>query len=65
MKLRPNAEIEEGSMSCVLMHLANVSYRVGRTLYWDEKTWSVKGDPEANKLLTREYRKPYVVPEKV
>ncbi len=60
-----NAEIEEGAMSCTLMHLANVSYRVGRTLHWDEKTWSVKGDAEANKLLTRPYRAPYIVPEKV
>jgi predicted dehydrogenase len=60
-----NAEIEEGAMSCVLVHLANISYRLGRTLHWDEKTWSVKGDAEANKMLSREYRKPYVVPEKV
>lgn len=60
-----NAEIEEGAMSCVLMHLANVSYRVGRTLHWDEKTWSVKGDAEANKMLTRNYRAPYIVPAKV
>ena len=35
-----NAEIEEGAMSCVLVHLANVSYRLGRTLHWDEKTWT-------------------------
>ena len=34
------AEIEEGAMSCILMHLANISYRVGRTLHWDEKTWT-------------------------
>ena len=60
-----NAEIEEGAMSCVLMHLANVSYRVGRTLHWDEKTWTVKNDPEANKMLSRAYRSPYVVPTKV
>ena len=59
------AEIEEGAMSCVLMHLANVSYRLGRTLHWDEKTWSVKNDPEANRMLTRVYRAPYVVPAKV
>ena len=59
------AEIEEGAMSCVLMHLANVSYRVGRTLHWDEKTWTVKNDPEANEMLTREYRAPYIVPAKV
>ncbi len=60
-----NAEIEEGAMSCVLMHLANISYRLGRTLHWDEKTWTVKNDPEANKLLTRVYRAPYIVPAKV
>ncbi len=60
-----NAEIEEGAMSCVLVHLANVSYRLGRTLHWDEKTWTVKNDPEANKMLTREYRAPYIVPAKV
>jgi len=60
-----NAEIEEGAMSCVLMHLANVSYRLGRTLHWDEKTWTVKNDPEANKMLTRAYRAPYIVPAKV
>jgi hypothetical protein len=60
-----NAEIEEGAMSCVLMHLANISYRVGRTLNWDEKTWTVKGDAEATAMLTRNYRAPYIVPQKV
>jgi predicted dehydrogenase len=59
------AEIEEGALSCVLVHLANISFRLGRTLNWDEKTWTVKGDPEATAMLTRNYRKPYVVPEKV
>jgi predicted dehydrogenase len=60
-----NAEIEEGAMSCVLVHLANISYRLGRTLHWDEKTWTVKNDPEANRMLTRPYRAPYIVPAKV
>ena len=40
-------------MSCVWMHLANNSYRLVRTLHWDEKTWTVKYDPQANKMLTR------------
>ena len=31
------AEIEEGALSCNLVHLANISYRVGRTLQWDAK----------------------------
>jgi hypothetical protein len=48
----------------VLVHLANISYRVGRTIQFDAQTMTCKGDPEANKYLTREYRKPYVMPEK-
>jgi len=60
-----NAEIEEGATSTVLVHLANISYRVGRTLHFDAKTMTCAGDAEANKLLTRAYRKPFVVPEKV
>jgi predicted dehydrogenase len=58
-----NAEIEEGAASTICMHLANISYRVGRTLHFDEKTMTIVGDHEANKLLTRDYRKPYVVPK--
>jgi predicted dehydrogenase len=57
------AEIEEGALSCNLMHLANISYRLGRTLHWDAKTMTVVNDPEANKMLTRAYRAPYVVPK--
>src|ERR1051326_7252561 len=59
------AEIEEGAISTTLVHLANISYKVGRTLHFDASTYSVKGDPEAQKLFTRDYRKPFVVPEKV
>jgi predicted dehydrogenase len=60
-----NAEVEEGALSCNLMHLANISYRLGRTLNWDAKTMTVVNDPEANKMLTREYRAPFVVPKHV
>src|SRR5207253_800149 len=48
-----NAPIEEGAISCVLMHLANISYRVGRTLEFDSNKMEVVGDSEANKLFTR------------
>ena len=47
------------------MHLANISYRVGRTLTFDSQSMTCVGDAEANKLFTRNYRKPFVVPEKV
>jgi predicted dehydrogenase len=59
------AEIEEGALSCNLMHLANISYRTGRTLHWDAKTMTCIGDAEANKMLTRAYRSPFVVPKHV
>src|SRR6185295_1761144 len=45
--------------------LAKVPLRVGRVLKFDGKTESFVGDEEANKLLGREYRKPFVVPENV
>jgi predicted dehydrogenase len=60
-----NAPIEEGALSCTLMHLANISYRVGRSLNVDPATGDIKGDPQAQKLAKRVYRPPFVVPEKV
>src|SRR5688572_18347845 len=60
-----NAEIEEGAISCNLVHLANISYRLGRTLHWDAKKMECTGDEEATRMLTRDYRKPYVVPAQV
>jgi predicted dehydrogenase len=60
-----NNPIEEGAISCVLMHLANISYRVGRTVQFDSEKMAIVGDPEATKLMTRNYRKPFEVPEKV
>jgi len=59
------AEVEEGAISTTLIHLANISYRVGRTLHFDAASYSVTGDAEANQLFTRDYRKPFAVPEKV
>ena len=60
-----NSEIEEGAVSSTVMHLANISYRVGRTIYFDADKMTCIGDNEANQLLTRDYRAPYVVPEEV
>jgi predicted dehydrogenase len=60
-----NGPLDEGVKSASLCHLANISYRVGRRLAWDAKAWSFGGDAEANALLTRAYRAPFVVPGKV
>jgi len=63
-----NAPIEEGHISCALVHLANTSYRLGRALRFDPETEQVVGDEEANRLLSggdRGYRAPFVVPHEV
>ncbi|HUS06036.1 MAG TPA: Gfo/Idh/MocA family oxidoreductase [Bryobacteraceae bacterium] len=60
-----NNPIEEGAKSATLMHLANISYRLGRTLNFDSTKMEVVGDAEANRMFTRKYRAPFVVPEKV
>ena len=59
------ADIKEGFYSCALIHLANISYRLGRSLEFDPETMKFKNDKEANSMLTREYREPFVVPDKV
>ena len=51
--------------SASLNHLANISYRTGRMIHFDPVKEQCVGDSEANDLLTRKYRAPYVVPEKV
>ena len=38
---------------------------VGKSLTVDSASEKIVGDEAANKLLTREYRAPYVVPEQV
>jgi hypothetical protein len=60
-----HAPIEEGHISSALVHLANASYRLGRTLNLDPETEQVVGDNEANQMLRGTYREPYIVPEKV
>ncbi len=57
------AEIEEGAISTTLVHLANISYRLGRTLDFDAATYSVKNDKEANAMFKRQYRAPFTVPQ--
>lgn len=60
-----NAEIEEGHQSSALMHLANISYRLGRSLDFDPVKEQIVKDAEANGMLRDKYRAPFVVPEKV
>jgi predicted dehydrogenase len=57
------AEVEEGAISTMLIHLANISYRTGRTLHFDPVSYTCTGDAEATAMFTRtQYRAPFVVP---
>jgi predicted dehydrogenase len=59
---KPVADIEEGHISTASCILANLSMRLGRTLTWDSDKQRVVGDDEANQLLRRPYREPWVHP---
>jgi predicted dehydrogenase len=56
---------EEAHKSSVLCHLANISYRLGRSLRFDPGRERFFDDVEADELLSRDYRHPYVIPEEV
>jgi predicted dehydrogenase len=47
------------------LKLDDMSYRLGRSLAFDAQAEKFIGDDEANKLITRPYRAPFVVPEQV
>ena len=60
-----NGPVETAHTSSGIAHLGNIAYRLGRQLNFDPKTEQFVNDPEADKHLTRQYRKPFVVPNEV
>ena len=60
---RPNSDVEIGRLSTTLCHLGNISYKLGRDIHFDQKTETFGTDKEANHLLTKEYRAPFVLPK--
>ena len=60
---KPVADVEQGYISSATCILANISAQLGRSLKWNATTGMVMGDKEANKLLRRPYRAPWVHPE--
>lgn len=51
-----NAPLVEAHRSVGLIHLANASLRVKRSIDFNADTETIEKDPEANQLLTRKYR---------
>lgn len=60
-----NGPIETGHTSSAVAHLGNIAYRLGRQLSFDTKTEKFVRDTQADAMLTRTYRPPFVVPEQV
>jgi predicted dehydrogenase len=59
----PVSDIEQGYMSATACILANLSMKVGRSLEWDHARGEIVRDAEANRLLARPYRGPWVHPD--
>jgi predicted dehydrogenase len=60
---KPVADIEQGFISSASCILANLSLQLGRSLRWDPVKGEVVGEAEANRLLRRPYRAPWVHPD--
>ncbi len=60
---RPACDIEIGHRASGLIHLGNIAWRTDRKLHFDPGTESFGDDQEANRLLGREYRQPWVLPD--
>ncbi len=62
---RLNAPPESAHLASGVAHLANTACRLGRTLQFDPATERYVGDAEADAFLSRKYREPFVVPDRV
>ncbi len=60
-----NGPVETAHLASGLAHLGNISYRLGRQLNFDPVAEKFVADAQANAMLTRNYRAPFVVPEEV
>ena len=60
-----NGPVQTGHLSSSLAHLGNISYRLGRQLEFDPvaERFIGDGENEANSMLSRDYRAPYLLPE--
>ena len=58
----PIADIENSHYATNMSLLAMMSYKLGRSVQWDGIKQNVVNDPEAEKLMSQEYRQPWVYP---
>ena len=61
----PVCGVEIGAGSVIVCHIGNIAMLLGRKLTWDPAQERFVGDADANAMLTRKYRPPFIVPERV
>ena len=61
-RIQPESNLIYAREMALPMHLALISFRLKRKLIWDSQAEQFEGDPAANFLLSREYRKPWSLP---
>lgn len=61
--LQTKARAEVAHRSCALVHLGEIAFRTGGRLDFDPKTETAVNNEEANAMLTKDYRSPFVLPE--
>lgn len=59
---QPVADIEIGRISTLICHLGNISQKLKCDLRFDKQSETFIDNPDANALLTKHYREPYVMP---
>ena len=59
----PTADVEIGHRSVTACHLGNIAVRLQRYVRWDPKSERIVGDEEAQALVGRKYRSPWLLPK--
>ncbi|MCL2710745.1 MAG: Gfo/Idh/MocA family oxidoreductase [Planctomycetaceae bacterium] len=59
----PISDIERGHRSTTMALLGQLSLKLGRGIVWDGEKQVIPNDPEASKMLARDYRSPWVYPK--
>jgi hypothetical protein len=59
----PNADVEIGHRVATACHLAVISYKTRRRIRWNSAKEEIGGDPEAQQLLSKQCRAPWLLPK--
>jgi predicted dehydrogenase len=58
---QPIAPVEEAHRSCSACLIHHIAMKLKRKVYWDPAKEQFKNDPEANAMLSRKQRSPYII----